>query len=73
MFQELNLNENKLNSLLDEFNNDRIKLFNDMKISSNNDKIKNKKMVCIDKLLNNLISYKKILLEEKTLKEKEKD
>lgn len=71
MFQELNLSENKLNNLLDEFNNDRMKLFNEIKSSSASDKIKAKKLACIDKLLSNLMVYKKILSDEKILKEKD--
>jgi len=66
-----NLTENKIKTLLDEFNQDREKLFSDLKMSSEVDPVKEKKIKQLEVLIKDILTFKKILLKEKTDKDKE--
>jgi hypothetical protein len=66
-----NLTENKIKSLLDEFNQDREKLFSDLKMSSEVEVMKEKKIKQLEVLIKDILSYKKLLLKEKSDKEKD--
>lgn len=59
------INENRINQLLDEFNEDRTILFNEIKIAKNNDKMKELKLKSLENIQRNLMSYKNILIKEK--------
>jgi hypothetical protein len=68
---DFQINENKINQLLDELNNDRNKLFNDIKTKTNEtDKIKEDKIKALEYIQRALFTYKKILIKEK---EKDKE
>ena len=67
---EYSINENKINNWLDELDQDRKKLFDDIKISNSTDKIKEDKIKCIEYIQRSLLTYKKILNREKNEKEK---
>jgi hypothetical protein len=71
MTPNFNLTENKIKTLLDEFNQDREKLFSDLKMASEIDPVKEKKIKHLEILIKDILSYKKILLKEKADKEKE--
>ena len=71
MTPNFNLTENKINSYLDEFNQDREKLFSELKMSNEVDKVSEKKIKQLEVLIKDLLNYKKILLKEKADKEKE--
>jgi len=72
MFNKYNLDENKINTLLEEINNDRTQYFNDIKNDKENDnKIKQRKLVIIDNLLSRLISFKKVINDEKKTLDKD--
>jgi hypothetical protein len=64
------INENKINNWLDELEGDRKKLFDNIKTSKTNDKIKEEKIYKIEQIQRNLLSYKKILNKEKDENEK---
>lgn len=66
-----NLDENKIKLYLDELNQDREKLFSDIKTSNNIEVIKEKKIKQLEILIKDFLSYKKILLKEKEDKDKE--
>ena len=66
-----NLTENKIKTLLDEFNQDREKLFSDLKMSSEVDPVKEKKIKQLEILIKDILTFKKILLKEKVDKDKE--
>ena len=66
-----NLTENKIKTLLDEFNQDREKLFSDLKMSSEVEVMKEKKIKQLEVLIKDILSYKKLLLKEKSDKEKD--
>ena len=66
-----NLTENKIKSLLDEFNQDREKLFSDLKMSSDVEAIKEKKIKQLEVLIKDILTYKKLLLKDKANKEKD--
>jgi len=66
-----NLTENKIKTLLDEFNQDREKLFSDVKMSSDVEAIKEKKIKQLEVLIKDILTYKKILLKDKADKDKE--
>lgn len=68
--QTYDINENKINNWLDELNNDRNKLFNDIKVSKLSDKIKEDKIKGLENIQRSLILYKKLLAKE-TEKSKE--
>jgi hypothetical protein len=71
MIPNFNLEENKIKTLLDEFNQDREKLFSDLKMSAEVDSVKEQKIKQLQILIKDLLSYKKILLKEKADKEKD--
>jgi hypothetical protein len=71
MIDNFNLTENKIKTLLDEFNKDREKLFSDLKMSNDIDPVKEKKIKQLEILIKNILSYKKILLKE--ISDKDKD
>jgi hypothetical protein len=71
MTPNYNLTENKIKTYLDEFNQDREKLFSDLKMSNDVDKVSEKKIKQLEILIKDLLTYKKILLKEKSDKEKE--
>jgi len=71
MTPNFNLTENKIKTYLDEFNQDREKLFSELKMSNEVDKVSEKKIKQLEILIKDLLTYKKILLKEKTDKEKE--
>jgi len=66
-----NLTENKIKTLLDEFNQDREKLFSDLKMSNEVEAIKEKKIKQLEVLIKDILTYKKILLKDKADKDKE--
>jgi len=66
-----NLTENKIKTLLDEFNQDREKLFSDLKMSNDVEAIKEKKIKQLEVLIKDILTYKKILLKDKADKEKD--
>lgn len=71
MTPNFNLTENKIKTYLDEFNQDREKLFSELKMSNEVDKVSEKKIKQLEVLIKDLLTYKKILLKEKSDKEKE--
>lgn len=71
MVPTFNLTENKIKTLLDEFNQDREKLFSDLKMSNEVDPVKEKKIKQLEVLIKDILTFKKILLKEKNDKEKE--
>lgn len=64
------INENKINNWLDELENDRKKLFDSIKMSKTNDKIKEDKIKSLENIQKYLLNYKKLLNKEKTNNEK---
>jgi hypothetical protein len=71
MIPNFNLTENKIKTYLDEFNQDREKLFSELKMSNEVDKVSEKKIKQLEVLIKDLLTYKKILLKEKSDKDKE--
>jgi hypothetical protein len=71
MTPNYNLTESKIKTYLDEFNQDREKLFSDLKMSNEVDKVSEKKIKQLEILIKDLLTYKKILLKEKSDKDKE--
>ena len=71
MTPNFNLTENKIKTYLDEFNQDREKLFSELKMSNEVDKVSEKKIKQLEVLIKDLLNYKKILLKEKADKDKE--
>jgi hypothetical protein len=69
MTPNFNLTENKIKTYLDEFNQDREKLFSDLKMSNEVDKVSEKKIKQLEVLIKDLLTYKKILIKEKADKE----
>lgn len=67
---EYSINENKINNWLDELDQDRKKIFDSVKMSSDTDKIKEDKIKSIEYIQRSLLSYKKLLNKEKLEKEK---
>lgn len=63
LIQNYKFDENKINSLLNELNEDRNNLFNDC--SKEYDKIKEDKLKTLESIQRNLLNYKKILVKEK--------
>ncbi len=64
------INESKINNWLDELEQDRKKLFDDVKVSKSTNKIKEDKIKCLEYIERSLLTYKKILNKEKTDNEK---
>ena len=62
---DYNINENKINNWLDELDQDRKKLFDDVKISKSTEKVKEDKIKSLEYIQRCLLSYKKILNKEK--------
>jgi hypothetical protein len=71
MINDFKINENKINNLLDEVNEDRNKFFNDVKMSKELEKKKEKKIESLDKISRALLNYKNILIKETIDKDKE--
>lgn len=69
MNKDYNLNEQKINNLLDELNTDREKLFSDIKTSSSKELLKEKKVKQIEYINKALLNYKNILINEKEKKD----
>jgi len=60
------INENKINSWLDELNQDRTKLFNEVKNDTTiGDKIKEDKIKSLDSITRTLLSYRNLLKKMK--------
>lgn len=67
---DFQINENKINNWLDELEQDRKKLFDDVKNNKSSDKIKEDKIKNIEYIQKQLISYKRLLTKEKDNNEK---
>lgn len=65
MIQDYNINNNKINIWLDELNSDRNKFFNEVKTSSESEKLKEDKIKSLENIQKALLNYKKILSREK--------
>ena len=65
MNQEFTVNENKINNWLEEVNNDRNKLFNDIKTTTKTEPEKEAKIKSLENLQRSLLGLKKILSNEK--------
>lgn len=63
--QNYEIDENKINNWLNELDNDRKKLFDDIKLSKSIDKIKENKISNLQQIQRKLLDYKKILINEK--------
>jgi len=61
------INENKINNWLDELEQDRKKLFDDVKNSKSSDKVKELKILKLENIQKSLLSYKKLLNKEKEI------
>lgn len=58
------INENKINNWLDELENDRKKIFDEIKTSKSSDNVKEQKIQRLELIQKNLLVYKKILSKE---------
>jgi hypothetical protein len=67
---DYSINENKINNWLDELDQDRKKLFDDIKVSKSTEKVKEEKIKSLEHIQRCLLTYKKILNKEKNEKEK---
>lgn len=64
--QDFTVNENKINNWLDEINQDRTKLFNQVRTDTTiGDKVKEDKIKALDNITRVLLGYRKILKNEK--------
>lgn len=63
------INEQKINNLLDEINSDREKVFSDIKLSKDIEKMKETKVKSLESLIKSLLNYKNILIKEKEKKD----
>ena len=70
MITDYTINENKINNWLEEIETDRKKLFDSVKTNKDTDKIKESKILKLENIQKQLLSYKQILYKEKQLKEK---
>ena len=61
---DFQINENKINNWLDELEQDRKKLFDDVKNNKSSDKIKEDKIKNIEYIQKQLISYKRLLTKD---------
>ena len=60
------INENKINQWLEEINQDRTKLFNEVKQDTTiGDKLKEEKIKSLDTITRTLLSYRNILKKQK--------
>jgi hypothetical protein len=69
MIIDYKINEQKINQLLDEINSDREKVFNEIKTSTDVEKLKESKVKSLEYLIKSLLSYKNILIKEKEKKD----
>ena len=69
MIIDYKINEQKINQLLDEINSDREKIFNEIKTSTDVEKLKESKVKSLEYLIKSLLSYKNILIKEKEKKD----
>jgi hypothetical protein len=67
---DFTINENKINNWLDELEQDRKKLFDDIKNNKETDKLKEQKILKLENIQKTLLGYKKILNIEKDNKDK---
>jgi len=67
---EYTINENKINTWLDELDNDRRKLFDDIKSTKSTERMKEDKIRNIENIQKQLLAYKKLINKEKNEKEK---
>jgi hypothetical protein len=70
MNTEYNINESKINNWLEEIESDRKKLFDSVKTNKETDKIKENKILKLESIQKQLLSYKHLLYKEKQEKEK---
>jgi|APCry1669189567_1035234.scaffolds.fasta_scaffold09281_3 hypothetical protein len=72
MFQEIKLTENKINNLVDELNEDRVKYFNDSRSAVGKERILLiKKIDFLDRITKALLAFKGIYIKETIDKDKE--
>lgn len=67
---DFTINESKINNWLDELEQDRKKLFDDIKNSKSSDKIKEQKILKLEYIQKSLLGYKNLLNKEKADNEK---
>jgi hypothetical protein len=67
---DFSINEGKINNWLDELEQDRKKLFDDIKNNKSTDKMKELKILKLENIQKSLLCYKKILNTEKEKNEK---
>lgn len=65
MKQNFKINENKINDVLNELNEDRQILFNEIRSSVKYDKLKEEKIKNIEAVQRSLLNFKKTLSKEK--------
>lgn len=62
---DYSINESKINMWLDELEQDRKKLFDDVKNNKSSDKVKELKILKLENIQKSLLLYKKLLNKEK--------
>ncbi len=67
---DFTINESKINNWLDELEQDRKKLFDDIKNSKSSDKTKEQKILKLEYIQKSLLGYKNLLNKEKADNEK---
>lgn len=65
MKQSFKIDEHKINEYINEFNEDRTILFNDIRSSVKSDKLKEDKIKYIETIQRALLNYKKLLIKER--------
>jgi hypothetical protein len=65
MKQTFKIDEHKINEYINEFNDDRAILFNDIRSSVKSDKLKEDKIKYIETIQRALLNYKKLLIKER--------
>lgn len=65
MKQNFKIDEHKINEYINEFNEDRTILFNDIRSSVKSDKLKEDKIKYIETIQRALLNYKKLLIKER--------
>jgi hypothetical protein len=65
MKQTFKIDEHKINEYINEFNEDRTILFNDIRSSVKSDKLKEDKIKYIETIQRALLNYKKLLIKER--------
>ena len=64
--QQYNINETKINNMLDELESDRSKIFSELKNTTNNNSTtKENKLRSLEEIQKKLMKYKKLLIKEK--------